>query len=126
MTNKTEAPAFVVDGEFEDHEWREAAATPEAKRTKAQARTVAAGPRSHPYGPDAHLDTARDGTKRWFPDRRARATYVQTHEPEEEAARTDRPGAAESVSEEQARATRTGLESEQRVQGREGRGKTRG
>jgi hypothetical protein len=112
--DKESLPAFVVDGEYEDHEWREIAASPEGKRTTAQARRFKEGPRLHPYGPNAYRDEADDGSVRWFADRDARNAYVNTNEADTEARRM-RASPTEGGPE-QDRATRKGLESAERVQ----------
>jgi hypothetical protein len=117
-----ELPQFVVEGEFEDHEWREIAATKEEERTPAQKRHLASQPhpRLHPYGQNAYRDEAADGTVRWFADRDARDRYVNQNEAAAEGNRSS-PSPTEAGPR-QAAAQKKGLASEERVQGREGKG----
>jgi hypothetical protein len=66
-TTKQQLPPFVVDGEYEDHEWREIAADPEKQTKRNQPRYVA-GPLQHPYGKSAYLDEKPVGDeviRRW-------------------------------------------------------------
>jgi hypothetical protein len=84
MPKSTQAlPPFVVDGEFEDTEWRDAAATIAPMRKKGERRVYDAGPRRHPYGASAYRDVKQDGTARWFESKQARDEYVNQNEPEE-------------------------------------------
>lgn len=106
-------PEFVVDGQFEDHSWRETAA--KKKRTDAEDKRVAAGPRAHPYGPQGHRDEAPDGSVRWFPDKAAAQKWRTANKPEEEADRRADPSPTEAGPE-QARASRKGLDSAAEVQ----------
>ena len=78
--NEPQGPEFVVDGTFEDTEWRTAASKPKSQRTEAEQRTFEAGPRSHPYSSIAVLDTGDNGEKRWFPNAEAAQTWKQRFE----------------------------------------------
>jgi hypothetical protein len=123
----TEQP-FVLDGTYEDHEWRELAADPEF-RAKGRGNTrkvkedrYRAGPRAHPYGPNAYLDEYTDESgaivRRWFQNREARDQFVHQNEPDEEQLRTRQKPAAsegnpaqrqlEEASRRQARGNKTG------------------
>lgn len=114
MTKKSEQPPpFVVNGQYEDEEWREIAANPERPK-KVEAR-YKAGPRVHPYGPDAYLDQTVDGVQRWFESRDARDKYVRTHE-------ADKPQRAEpspvESPPEQVRAQQVGIDATARARGK--------
>jgi hypothetical protein len=76
----TKLPEFVIDGAYEDHDWREAAANT-GKRTKAQERLVVAGPARHPYSSQAYRDEgeAADGVVRWFPSREDRDRWYNVN-----------------------------------------------
>lgn len=119
MAAKQQLPPFVVDGEYEDHEWREIAADPE-KRTRRTDARFRAGPLVHPYGPNAYLDekTVGDGTvRRWFPSREERDVYVNTHEAGE--SQRAEPSPTEGGPE-HARASRRGIDSTPRDKARTG------
>jgi len=79
-SNEPQPPEFVLDGTFEDHEWRSAASKPADSRTKAEQPTYEAGPRSHPYSSVAVLDIGQNGERRWFPNGEAAQVWKQTHE----------------------------------------------
>ncbi len=114
MAKKQEQlPEFVVDGEFEDHAWREVAA--KQRRTDAEEKMVKAGPRLHPFGPAAYRDEADDGSVRWFADKQSAQKWRTSNEPEKEATRRATPSPTEGGPE-QAAATRKGIESAEEVQ----------
>jgi hypothetical protein len=118
-TTKQQLPPFVVDGEYEDHEWREIAADPEKQTKRNQPRYVA-GPLQHPYGKSAYLDEKPVGDeviRRWFPSREERDKYVNTHEAGEP--QLAEPGAMENTPL-QARAQRRGIEATPRDKARTG------
>lgn len=95
---------FITDGAYEDEEWRRLAADPEYRAQgrpntrEARQRQYEAGPRRHPYGPDAHLDEylGADGqvARRWFPSREARDRYVNQFEADQEPRRSREKAAA--------------------------------
>jgi len=66
-------PEFVVDGEYEDHEWRAAAAKKAPRRSRVETLIYEKGPRRHPYPIDkAHKVPGSDREPaRWFPNREA-------------------------------------------------------
>jgi hypothetical protein len=106
-----ELPAFVIDGSFEDHEWRVAAAKKAPDRSKAEARIYQAGPRLHPYGSKAVKHSGSDGTARWFPDPDGRDQWVRTHEhPKATAAESPAVAAASEGNAKQAAAEKAGRE----------------
>lgn len=105
----TKLPEFVIDGAYEDHDWREAASNT-GKRTKAQERLVVAGPARHPFSANAYRDEgeAADGVVRWFPSREDRDRWYNVNA----AGRTSpppEPGAFEGGTE-QVKADRKGAE----------------
>jgi hypothetical protein len=78
--NEPQPPEFVLDGTFEDHDWRNAASKPESARTKNEQRTFENGPRSHPYSSTAYLDKGENGEMRWFPNKEAAQVWKNQHE----------------------------------------------
>jgi hypothetical protein len=69
-------------GSYEDNEWRELAADPEArvgsnkKITDRREARYAAGPLQHPFGPDAYRGEV-EGVEYWFENRDAFRQYEQ-------------------------------------------------
>jgi hypothetical protein len=105
----TKLPEFVIDGSYEDEDWREAASN-SGKRTKAQERLIAAGPARHPYSSTAYRDEgeAADGVVRWFPSREARDRWYNVNAAGRVAPPPE-PGALEGGTE-QVKADRRGAE----------------
>jgi hypothetical protein len=117
--SKTDLPEFVIDGTFEDVEWRSAISTQEGKRSKAQERASVFGPKRHPYGANAFRDDlATDGVVRWFPDRDSRDRWFNQHMP---TAQRAAPSPVEAGVE-QVEATRTAIESAEKVAAGAGKG----
>lgn len=70
------APEFVVDGTWDDKEWRDIAAKPSSARSEAEIYVWAGGPRPHPWGRAAHMTKRQDGTAVVFPSKPAYEAYV--------------------------------------------------
>lgn len=105
--NQVEPPEFVLDGTFEDTEWRNAAAKPEGQRTKNEQRVFEAGPRSHPFSSTAVMDVGDNGERRWFPSPTDAQTWKQQHEGKRTAPKAE-TSAGEAGTEKQAAAEREG------------------
>lgn len=73
-----DAAQFVVEGEYEDHEWRAAAAKP--VRSEAEQRRFEAGPREHPFGQHAVRHKREDGAVLIFPNRDAKDAFLGEQE----------------------------------------------
>ena len=107
-----ELPEVVYEGEFEDHEWRDAVSKKPTERRKADHRLVEKNPqpRMHPYGPNAVREQAPDGRYRYFPTKEAAQVYKSTHELSRTAPRAER-AAAEGPTH-QVEASKQGLDQE--------------
>jgi len=107
----------IVEGEFEDHDWRAAASKKPPDRKKADHRVVAVGPRLHPYSPQVvavdeieYVDEAtgaKSTKRRFFRNEEHRSAWLGANEgpkakrvraPESKAATQVHAGAAEAVS----------------------------
>jgi len=108
----TELPEVVYEGEYEDHEWREAAAKKPTDRRKADHRLVDQHPqpRLHPFGSNAVREQAPDGRYRWFPSKESAQVYKSTHEAGRTAPRAERSAAEGGTH--QVEASKQGLEQE--------------
>lgn len=65
-----EAPGFIVVGEWRDNEWLTLSCRIQPPPTLDELRRICAGPRGHPYGPDA-FQVIRDGQVLVFPNKEA-------------------------------------------------------
>lgn len=61
---------YVVSGEWRDPEWVELASDPRRVLTFDETRKLIAGPRLHPFGPEA-VTVMRDGAVLIYPNREA-------------------------------------------------------
>ena len=80
-----------VVGEWDDAQWRQVAA--QRVRTPAEQKFVAAGPRAHPFGPDAVVVRDKDKPVHIFASEGARKVWQAAH-PEKPAPRPAMPPAA--------------------------------
>jgi hypothetical protein len=97
-------PAYVIEGQFQDHDWRAIAAKP--NRTEAEELVFKAGPREHPWGVHAHREKQDDGTTFIFPSRAAHKAWSPPKEARTDASDGDQavPAAIESDQQLQAKA----------------------
>lgn len=82
MTDKAKGPKlpeFVLDGTYEDTEWRNAVAKKAEQRNKREAQLAREAPARHPYGANAYRDVDVQGTARWFPDKESADKYAEQH-----------------------------------------------
>jgi hypothetical protein len=54
MSEVAELPPYVVAGEWKDTEWHALASDAARPKSEAELRRIIAGPRRHPYGPEAY------------------------------------------------------------------------
>lgn len=65
------APPHILVGEWDDAEWRAAAAKPARDMTEAEKYLFAGGPRLHPWGISAFTAALPDGKQAVFPSKAA-------------------------------------------------------
>jgi len=70
------APPYVVGGTWDDEEWREVAAKPQAQRTEAETYVFLGGPRPHPWGRAAHMAQLPNGQQAAFPSKQAYEAFA--------------------------------------------------
>jgi len=70
------APEFVVDGQWDDKEWRDIAARPSSTWTEQEAYIWAGGPRPHPWGHAAFMSARPDGKQVAFPNEAAHDKHM--------------------------------------------------
>lgn len=71
------APEFIVDGAWDDKEWRDVAAKPSHLWTPAEKYLWAGGPRPHPWGRASYSAARPDGTKVTFPSKDAHDQHMK-------------------------------------------------
>lgn len=74
-------PEFVLDGTFEDHEWRSAASKKSTQRSRTEQVAAEKGPREHPYPPSKafKLEAGEHGPAKWFPNEQAANAWASSH-----------------------------------------------
>ena len=71
----------VIQGQFEDDEWRAAAAKKAGARNRREAQIVRRGPRLHPYSDSSvYVDESVPETVRFFEDEDHYKAYTKKHE----------------------------------------------
>lgn len=70
----TVLPAFVVDGEYDDAEWRAVASG--QVRPEDRTAIILAGPRRHPFNPFTAYEIEADGRRLIFPTKEAADAYA--------------------------------------------------
>ena len=73
------APAFIVEGEWDDAEWRRVASRP-YDLTEAEKYLYVGGPRPHPWGVNAYTGKLPDGRRVIFPSKNAHDAYQASDE----------------------------------------------
>ena len=69
------APECIIDGKWDDAEWRAVAAKPSGERTDQEQYIFAGGPRPHPWGRMAFMGKTAGGADAAFPSKAAYEEY---------------------------------------------------
>ena len=70
------APEYVLDGQWDDAEWRAVAAKPASEMTEADKYLWAGGPRPHPWGRASYTGMIAGDKRATFPTKAAFDAYA--------------------------------------------------
>ncbi|GAC1504705.1 MAG: hypothetical protein NVS1B6_12700 [Steroidobacteraceae bacterium] len=81
------APDYIIDGDWDDADWRAVAARKSSLNTEAEVYLFVGGPRLHPWGAAAFTGPLPDGRLATFPNKAAYDKHMGTEAPAEDTAK---------------------------------------